>query len=693
MAETTGGLKKESLGVLVSLSLIGVILMFFIPVPGFFLDIFQAFNITISIMIFLMSMYTKEPLDFSIFPSLLLITTLYRLALNMASTKLILLQGVNFDGKLIQAFGNFVVGGNYVVGIIVFLILVIIQFIVITKGSERVAEVGARFTLDAMPGKQMSIDADYNAGLITEQEAKDRRKKVQLEADFYGAMDGASKFVKGDAIAGIIITVVNIVGGLIIGIMSGIAAGEAATTYIILTIGDGLASQIPALLISVAAGMVVTRTASESDFGTDLIKQFLQEPKILYMVSGTLFIMFLIPGMPKIAFLSLSGGIGGLGYVMRRNIAQLEVEKKEEVEEEKRQKSEETQAEKKEDVKDLLKVDQMELEIGYSLIPLVDTSQGGDLLERITMIRKQIAVEFGIIVPPIRIRDNMQLNPNEYGIKIKGSQVTKGEVMIGNYLAMNPGTVEQEVGGIPTVEPAFGLPAIWITEDQREKAEIYGYTVVDPTSVLATHITETIKKYAPEILSRETVQELIENIKEDYKVVVDEVYPKKLDLGDIQTILQNLLLESVSIRNLPLILEILADASKLTKDVEILSEYVRSGLSRQICNNLKGADNRIRVITLNPSLEGVLKENMQETDFGAFISLAPDINNQILTALKQETKKSIDYGYQPVVLISPDLRKAFRRLIERDFRQVSVLSYNEITQEVDLEAIGMVSIS
>lgn len=549
-------------GVFIPIAVIGIVLMFFVPLPAFLLDTFQALNITISIMILLLSMNTKEPLDFSIFPALLLVTTLFRLALNMAATKLILLQGPSFGGHLIKAFGEFVVGGNYVVGIIIFLILVVIQFIVITKGAERVAEVAARFTLDAMPGKQMSIDADYNAGLITEDEAKIRRKKVSQEADFYGAMDGASKFVKGDAIAGIIITIINIVGGLIIGVMRGELISEAASTYTILTIGDGLSAQIPALLISVATGMIVTRSASNSNFGSDLIRQFFQEPKLLYLVSGTAFFMGLMPGMPKISFFTISIMFGTLGYMMNKKIAENIIIEKEKAEE---RPVSTPKADPKEEVKELLIVEQMELEIGYSLIPLVDTERGGDLLERITMIRKQVAIELGIIVPPIRIRDNMQLNPNEYLIKIRGSEVTRGELMLGSYLAMDPGGVQEQLSGIPTVEPAFGLPAVWINEELRERAELAGYTVVDPTSVLATHLTETIKKHSPEILSREIVKELIENIKKDYSVIVDEVYPKKFDLGDIQTILQNLLNETISIRNLPLILEVIADASKINK--------------------------------------------------------------------------------------------------------------------------------
>ncbi len=687
MAEKTVGSRTA---IIIPISLIGVVLMFFVTLPTFFLDTFQALNITIGLTIFLLSMYTKDALDFSIFPTLLLVTTLFRLALNVSSTKLILMQGTGFEGKLIRAFGDFVAGGNYVIGIILFLILVIVQLLVITKGSERVAEVAARFTLDAMPGKQMSIDADYNSGLITENEARARRKKIQMEADFYGAMDGASKFVKGDTIAGIIITFINIIGGLLIGVVTrGEGLAEAASTYIILTIGDGLASIIPSFLISLATGMIVTRTTSEADFGTDLIKQFLQEPKILYLVSGTLFVMGLIPGMPTISFFILSIILAIAGYYMSRSMK--EITEKQEAEQEEAQKTEE-ETSKPEDVKDLLKVDQMELEIGYSLIPLVDKGQGGDLLERITMIRKQIAIEMGIIVPPIRIRDNMQLNPNEYMIKIKGSEISKGELMIGHYLAMNPGGAEMEINGIPTVEPAFGLPAIWISEEQREKAEMYGYTVVDPTSVLATHLTELIKKYAPEILGREIVKELIENIKGDYGVIVDEVYPAKLDLGEIQTILQNLLSESISVRNLPLILEILADASKLTRNAEVLSEYVRTGLARQICNQLQGTDKKIRVITLNPEIESYFKQNMQETDFGNYINISPDISSKFLFSLKEEAQRSSSFGYQPILLVTPEIRKSVRRMTERELKSIVVLSYNEIIPEVELEAVGMVSI-
>ena len=681
-------LKNKNISVIIPILVIGIVLLFFIPIPTFMLDSFQAINITMGVTILLISMYVKEPLNFSIFPSVLLVTTLFRLAVNMASTKLILLKGLSFDGKLIRTFGDFVVGGNYLIGIIVFIILVVMQFLVITKGSERVAEVGARFTLDAMPGKQMSIDADYNAGLITEDEARSRRRKVQEEADFYGSMDGASKFVKGDAIAGIIIVIVNIIGGLIVGLHRGEALIEAAQTYVILTIGDGLVAQIPALLISVATGMIVTKSGTEEDFGTDFINQFFQEPKVLYIVSGTILIMGLIPGMPKIPFFLLSVGLGSLGYIVAKSIQEISTElNTENIEED-----ESSEDRNSREVKDLLRIDPMELELGYSLIPLVDKEQGGDLLERITMIRKQIAMELGIIVPYMRIRDNMQLNPNEYSIKIKNSRVTKGDLMVGSYLAMNPGNVMEEIAGIPTVEPAFNLPAIWISEDQRERGELLGYTVVDPTSVLATHITETIKKYAPDILDREIVKELIENIKKDYSVIVEEVYPKKFDLGEIQTVMQNLLSEGVSIRNLPLILEAIADAAKLTTNLETLSEYVRSGIARQISNSLQGFDGKLRVLTLNPELEENLRGALQETDLGNYLALNPDLNNSFIYAVNEENRKCIGMGYPAILLVAPELRKPIRRILERDLRGVTVLSYNEIVADIELEAVGMVSV-
>ena len=503
-------------------------------------------------------------------------------------------------------------------------------------------------------------------------------------------MDGASKFVKGDAIAGIIIVIINIVGGLIIGIMRGEPIQEAAETYIILTIGDGLSAQIPALLISIATGMIVTRSASTSNFGSDLLNQFLQEPGILYIVSGALTVIALIPGMPKLSFFTIAIAFGVLGYLMSKGIK--EVKEKEDKKQEIQVAAQETKVDTKQEVKELLIIEQMELEIGYSLIPLVDSEKGGDLLERITMIRKQVAIELGIIVPPIRIRDNMQLNPNEYVIKIRGSEVVRGELMIGSYLAMDPGGAQEQIAGIPTVEPAFGLPAVWIAEEKRERAELVGYTVVDPTSVLATHLTETIKKFAPEILGREIVKELIENIKKDYSVIVEEVYPKKLDLGDIQTVLQNLLNEGVSIRNLPLILEVIADACKINKNPEVLAEYVRSGLSRQICNSLQGSDKKIRVFTLHPEMELLLKQNMQDSEFGFYIVLPPDVNMKFMYNVNEAVKKSRKFGHQPIMLVTPEIRKGVRRLLEKDMKMVTVLSYNEVVPEAELEAIGMVGI-
>lgn len=679
---------RNNAGILIPILLVGIILAFFVPLPAFLLDTLQAFNITIALTILLITMYTKDALEFSAFPTILLVTTLLRLALNVSSSKMILSQGLGFEGHVIRAFGDFVVGGNYVIGITMYIILFIVQFLVITKGSERVAEVAARFTLDAMPGKQMSIDADYNAGLITEDEARFRRKKIQREADFYGAMDGATKFVKGDAIAGIIITILNIIMGLIIGVFQRQEPlAEAAQTYIILTVGDGLVTMIPALLISVATAMVVTRSASESDLGTELIKQFLQDPRILNIAAGAIVVIGLIPGMPKLPFFAIAAGLWYLARVTTTKVKEAVASEIAATEEKK-----EDENEKHENVKELLKIDQMELEIGYSLIPLVDAAQGGDLLERITMIRKQIAIELGFIVPPIRIRDNMQLNPNEYSIKIRGAEVSKGEVMIGNYLAMNPGGVDQEINGIPTIEPAFGLPAIWITSEQRERAELSGYTVVDPTSVVATHITEIIKKYAPEILTREIVKELIENIKVDYAVIVGEVFPGKLDLGEIQSVLQNLLHEGVSIRNLPLILEVLSDASKFSKKTDVLTEYVRIGLARQICNSAAGTDKKLKVITLNPVLESYMKENISDTDFGSFLNISPDISSKLISGIMTENNRAASYGYQAVLLVTPEIRKPVRRTIEREIKNLNVLSYNEVTSEIELESVGMVSV-
>ncbi|MBP2662575.1 MAG: flhA [Firmicutes bacterium] len=569
------GIEKYS-DVMVAVAIITIVVMMIIPLPTMLLDLLLTLNITLALIIVMVAIYNIQPLDFSVFPSLLLITTLFRLALNVSSTRLILLEG--HAGEVIAAFGNFVVGGNAVVGFIVFVILIIIQFIVITKGAERVAEVAARFTLDAMPGKQMSIDADLNAGLISDKDARERRRNIQREADFYGAMDGASKFVKGDAIAAIIIIVINIVGGFVIGMVQrNLDVLQALQTYTLLTVGEGLVNQIPALLVSTATGLVVTRAASDSNLGSDLTRQIINNPRIFFIASGVLLILGLIPGLPGVPFFALSAITGGVGYTLirtKQSDVQMEASQQEEIEKE--------EVRKPENIIALLQVDPMELEIGYSLIPLVDVSQGGDLLDRVVMIRRQCALELGLIVPTIRIRDNIQLKPNIYVIKLKGIEIARGELMLDHFLAMDSGAAFESVPGVETVEPAFGLPALWIQETYREQAELAGYTVVDPVSVLATHLTEIIKSHAAEILGRQEVQTLVESVKQNNATVVEELTPNLLSIGEIQKILGNLLREKVSIRDLVTIFETVADYAQLTKDTEILTEYVRHALSRQI---------------------------------------------------------------------------------------------------------------
>ncbi len=563
-------------------------------------------------------MNIQGALQFSIFPSLLLITTLFRLALNVSSTRLILLQG--YAGEIIRAFGNFVVGGNYVVGFVVFLILVVIQFIVITKGAERVAEVAARFTLDAMPGKQMSIDADLNAGLIDEKEARRRRAEIEREADFYGAMDGASKFVKGDAIAGLVITAINIIGGFAVGVgQRGMGLGEALQHYTLLTVGDGLVTQIPALLIATATGIIITRAASEANMGRDVSHQLLSEPRVLAIAAGVLVLFAVVPGLPTVPFLVLSLLFGLLGYASSRRHQERQVQ---EMEKEAQREAEE--AKKPERVSALLKLDAIELEIGYSLIPLVDANQGGDLLDRITMIRRQIAIELGLVVPPIRIRDNMQLGPNAYVIKIKGIEVGRGELMPGHYLAMESGPVSKRVSGIETREPAFGLPALWIPEEAKEEAELAGYTVVDSPSIIATHLTEIIRSNAAELLGRQDVKKLLDELKEDHAALVDEVVPELLTVGEVQRVLQNLLREGVPIRDLVTILETLGDFAWATKDQIFLTEKVREALARQISKQYTNDQGYIPVITLDPAWEQEIADALQHTDRGLTIALAPE---------------------------------------------------------------------
>ncbi|MDP4179468.1 MAG: flagellar biosynthesis protein FlhA [Bacillota bacterium] len=667
----------------VAIIIIAIILIIILPIPSFMLDILLAINISLAAVIMLNTIYSKEALDMSIFPSLLLITTLYRLSLNITAVKHILSSGE--AGQVIAGFGSFVAQGNLVVGFIIFLIIMVVQFMVITKGSERVSEVAARFTLDAMPGKQMAIDADLNSGLITEGEAKDRRKKIQREADFYGAMDGASKFVKGDAIAGIIITFINIVGGLIIGVlMRGEDISTALQNYTILTIGDGLVSQIPALLISTATGIIVTRAASDSAMSSDLLKQIFGNPKVLFLASGLC--VALSAFLPTIPFLLLSAILAFVGFSLLRR-------KKEDMKQEEAQvqESEVEEIRKPENVISLLQVDPIELEFGYGIIPLADVNQGGDLLDRVVMIRRQLALELGMIVPVIRLRDNIQLNPNEYVIKIKGVEINKSDIMLDHFMAMNPGTVEEEIEGIRTIEPAFGLPAVWINENQRDKAEIMGYTVVDPPSIIATHLTEVIKKNANELMGRQEVQTLIDNVKQNYPTIVDELVPKVMTVGEIQKVLANLLKEGVSIRDMVTILETLADFAPVTHDPDILTEYVRQALGRAISKKFIN-DIKSNVITIDPKLEQIIMDSVQRTENGSYLTMEPDVTNTILSSLSRQVQRLVELGQQPIVLASPIVRLYFKRMTERFLPGLIVLSYSEIDPNIEVQSIGMVSV-
>lgn len=675
---------KANIDVLIAFVIILIVLMIIIPLPTWLLDIFLALNMSISLVILLLTMFTTDVLEFSVFPTLLLITTLFRLGLNISSTRLILGQGQ--AGEIIAAFGNFVVGGNYVVGFILFIIIVVIQFVVITNGAGRVAEVAARFTLDAMPGKQMSIDADLNAGIITEEEAKQRRKKLQQEADFYGAMDGASKFVKGDAIAGVVIVLINIIGGVLIGsIFGGLSALDALKKYALLTVGDGLVSQIPALLISTASGIIVTRSAGDSTLGKELAGQFTSYPKVLGIASAILAILGLIPSLPNLLFISLSAACGFSSYVLTKdNKKEINLETKvEEIKHEKRE---------PENVMQYLNVEPLEIEIGYGLIPLADVSSGGDLLDRIAGVRRQLALEMGIIVQPIRIRDNLQLATNEYTIKIKGTVVGKGEILVNHYLAIDVLGDGIPIEGIKTVDPTFGLPAVWIPDNKKEEAEILGITVVDPTTVLVTHLTEIIKKHAHELLGRQEVKMIIDNIKENYSAVVEELIPGLLSIGEVQKVLQNLLKERVPIRDLVTILETLADNAVNTRDIELLTEYARISLGRTICKNLIDENNTIRLLTLHPSLEQLISDNIQKSFQGSYPALDPDTTRRIFEAIQRLIEISDFYNGQPVVLCSPKIRPAFRRMTELVFPNLFVLSMNEIPADVQIESLGMVSI-
>jgi flagellar biosynthesis protein FlhA len=667
---------------IIVLGVIGVLVVMIIPMPTFLMDIMLTLNLAIAIIILLVSMYTREALEFSVFPSLLLTVTLFRLSLNVATTRLILSQAD--AGKVVEVFGTFVTKGNMVVGSIIFLIIVIIQFVVITKGAGRIAEVAARFTLDAMPGKQMAIDADLNAGLINEEQARTRRIKISREADFYGAMDGASKFVRGDAIAGVLITLINIIGGFIIGIAQlKMDLSTALSTYTTLTIGDGLVSQIPALMISTGSGILVSRAASQNDLGKEITEQLFSNPKILGVAGGLMLFFALIPGFPKIPFIFM-----GLSCVVAAYVGMTKGKKQSAA------RTTEEQAQKKETderVEDYLHIDPMELEIGYGLIPLVDVKQGGDLLDRITMIRRQLATELGIIIPPIRIRDNIQLKPNEYRVKIRTIIVGKGELMSGAYLAMDPGTATRKIRGIQTVEPAFGLPALWITESQKDDAEVSGYTVVELPAVLATHLTEIIKKHAYELLTRQDVRQLLDTVKESNTTLVDELIPGILSVGDVHKVLQNLLRERVSVRDLVLVLETLANVAPRNKNTDILTEYVRNSLAKQICEAYKNENNIIPVITLDPNLEARLEGALQETEGGFRFGLSPADVGRILEATGTVIEKVKTTGEVPIVICAPTIRSSFKRLTENSYMDLLVLSYNEIVPGVEIRSLGMIT--
>jgi len=671
--------------ILLGIGVIAVVTMLVIPLPTFLLDFLMAISIMLGILILLVVMYVPRSFDFSVFPALLLITTVYRLALNVSSTRLILLQGAAFDGKIIRTFGEFVVGGNYVIGFIVFIILVAVQFIVITKGATRTAEVAARFTLDAMPAKLMSIDSDLSNGIINEEEALRRRREVRKEADFYGAMDGASKFVQGDVKVGIIITIVNIIGGFIIGmVMRGESFDVAVHTYTLLSIGDGLVAQIPSLLITTATGIIVTRAVSEDSLGKDLSAQLGSQPRALMLTAGALGLSAIIPGFPKITLILLALGIGALGYLLKQT-AEEEVEKTK-IE----QKEAALKTHKPESVIPLIQVDPLEVEIGYSLIPLADPDQGGTLLDRITNIRRRSALEMGLIVPPIRIRDNMELAPQDYSILIKGVEVGHGSLQVGKLMAMDPGTVEEKIEGVEFTEPVFNLKAIWIDPDNRDVAERRGYTVVDCPTIIATHLTEIIRRHADEILGRQEVQQLIDTIKNDYPAVVNElVGDKKLSIGEIQKVLQNLLRERVSIRNMVTILETLASYSDYTKDIGLLTEYVRVALARQICREYADKNNTLSVITVDPEIETIIRSSIHEDPVeGRIVSLDPDTHREVLDSLLGSYSKARSAGFAPVYLVSPHIRSVLFTLLEREVPDPVVLSYNEIVPEIRVNVIG-----
>ncbi len=676
-------MKKADIGI--ALYLLAAIIFFIVPINSLLLDLMLAINISLALIVLFNTLFVKEVLDMSFFPTLLLFTTIFRIALNVSSTRLILTTGN--PGNVVETFGNFVGGGDMIVGAVVFIILIIIQFVVINKGSERVAEVTARFTLDAMPGKQMAIDADLNTGTITEAQARERRDKIQEEASFFGSMDGATKYVKGDAAAGLIITFVNLIGGVAMGMLrGGMEFGDAIQRYGLLTMGDGLCSQIPSLLISLATGILVTKASKEADFSNILVGQLFGIPKVLYIVGGTLAFLGVVTPLEWFLFVPMGVAFLVAGRMVDKSIGIESIEEEVTMAE-----TEAEEIRKPENVVSLLQVDPIELEFGYGIIPLADVNQGGDLLDRVVMIRRQIALELGTVVPIIRLRDNIQLNPNQYIIKIKGIQVTEGEILFDHYMAMNPGYVEEEITGIPTYEPSFHLPAIWITESQRERAESLGYTVVDPPSIIATHLTEVIRSHIAELLTRQDVQNLVNNLKESNPVLVDELVPKLLGLGEIQKVLQNLLAEGISIRDLLSVFETLADHAATTRDTDVLTEYVRQGLKRAISSKYFPANETTSVITLDPKVEQEIMSSVKQTEQGAYLALDPDKTKAVISSVEEEVSKLENMGRSAIVITSPIVRMYFKKLTEEYFKDLIVVSYNEVESNVELQSIGMVT--
>ncbi len=687
-AASTGSTGLSRADIAIAGYILAAVLFFIIPIPNFLLDVMLAVNLSVALVIMMNTLFVKEVLDMSFFPTMLLFATIFRIALNVSSTRLILSTGD--PGNVVRTFGNFVGGGDIIIGAIVFIVLVIIQFVVINKGSERVSEVTARFTLDAMPGKQMAIDADLNTGAITDEEAKLRREKLQEESAFFGSMDGATKYVKGDATAGLIITGINLIGGTIMGVArQGMEVTDALNNYGLLTIGDGLSSQIPSLLISLATGILVTKGSKAADFSGLLVKQLFGIPRVLMLVGGVLIILGVFTPLNLVLFMGFGIAFLVTANSMNQTIAEAEIE--EEVVEEEATEAEEIR--KPENVVSLLSVDPIELEFGYGIIPLADVNQGGDLLDRVVMIRRQIALELGTVVPIIRLRDNIQLNPSQYIIKIKGIQVAEGEIMFDHYMAMNPGYVEEEITGIPTEEPSFHLPALWITEAQRERAESLGYTVVDPPSIIATHLTEIVRSHIAELLTRQDVQNLVNNLSETNPVLVEELVPAMMSLGDVQKVLQNLLSEGISIRDLLSIFEILADHAPATRDTDVLTEYVRQGLRRAISGRyfMVGEGQKNSVVTIDPKVEQEIMSSVKQTEQGAYLTMDPERIRQIMEATREQVNKLEELGHNAIIVCSPIVRMYFRKMSEDYFEDLIVVSYNEVEPGVELESVGMVT--